>query len=563
MSSIANAQSPNIYYSSSSATLSVGSPFTAIINNTGGAVPATVYGQVTTLAGNTNSAGYSGHIDATGTSARFWDMEGVVGDANGNIYVAEYKNRDIRKITPAGVVTTIAGTATVKGNQDGIGTAALFGGPDGLALDAAGTTLYIADYDNNSIRKMNLSTGAVTTWVTLVAGASCMSFDNSGNLYCAEQDANQIQVISPTGVVTTIAGNNTPQYINGTGSAARFYMPNDVQVDASNGDVYVADYLNNAIRKVTSAGVVTTFAGTTDYQYTLPESVTYADGVGTAARFNNPTGVAILGNVVYVADLLNYCVRSILPNQTVTTIAGSSANTGWADGIGTAAKFGQPVDIWIDNSGVGYVIDGTMNNIRKVVLTGYTISPSLPTGLTFDQTTGTISGTPTAGFLPNTYTISGFNTSGYSSTTITLSCLNNWNGSTSADWNTTSNWSAGHVPVSGETIQIGVSAYSGSANQPTISNSASVTSIQFGANNSPVLTINSGKTLTVSSGITGNTACSATIAGPGNLTLGGSSVINANGSITASSNLVITLSASSTLTNNGTFTLASDANGSA
>jgi len=565
LSSFAKAQVPNITYSSSSATLSVGSPFTATITNTGGAVPATVYGQVTTLAGNTNSAGYSGHIDANGTSARFHDMEAIVGDVNGNIYVAEYYNNDIRKITAAGVVTTIAGSLTgASGNQDGIGTAALFNGPDGIAIDAAGTTLYIGDYKNNSIRKMNLSTGAITTWVTLVAGASCLSFDNSGNLYCAEQDANQIQAISPSGVVTTIAGNVTPQYINGTGSAARFYMPNDVQVDVSNGDVYVADYLNNAIRKITAAGVVTTFAGTTDYQYTLPESVTYADGVGTAARFNNPTGVAMLGNVVYVADLLNFCLRSILPNQTVATMAGSPSQYGCADGTGTAAKFGHPVDLWIDNTGIGYVIDGAMNNIRKVVLTGYTITPSaLPAGLTFDSTSGKISGTPTGGFLPTTYTISGFNISGASTTTITLSCLNNWSGNTSADWSTTSNWSAGHVPVSGETIQIGVAAYSGSAYQPTISSNVSVTSIQFGANNSPILTINSGKTLTVSSGITGNASCSATIAGPGNLTLGGSSVINANGFITASSNLVITLSASSTLTNNGTFTLASDANGSA
>ncbi|MDO3626978.1 T9SS type A sorting domain-containing protein [Mucilaginibacter sp. BT774] len=562
LSSFVKAQSPNISYSSPSATLSVGSPFTAIITNSGGPVPATIYGQVTTLAGNTNTSGWSGgHVDLTGTNARFTDMEGVVGDANGNIYVAEYGNNDIRKITPAGVVTTIAGSST-SGNQDGIGTAASFKGPDGIAIDAAGTTLYIADYGNNSIRKMNLSTGAVTTWVTLVVGASGLSFDNAGNLIVAEQDANQVQKVTPAGVVTTIAGNSTAGYVNATGSAAQFYKLNDVQVDLSNNDIYVADYLNNAIRKVTSAGVTTTYAGNTVFT-NQNTAGSWADGVGTAARFNNPTGVATLGNVVYVADLYNSCVRSITTNQTVTTIAGSSTNTGWADGIGTAAKFSQPVDLWIDNTGAGYVIDGSMNNIRKVILTGYTISPSLPTGLVFDQTTGTISGTPTAGFLPTTYTISGFNTSGYASTTITLSCLNNWNGSTSGDWNTTSNWSGGHVPVSGETIQIGVAAYSGNANQPTISSSASVAAIQFGATNSPVLTINSGQTLTVSSGITGNTSCNVTIQGPGNLTLGGSSVINANGSITASSNLVITLSASSTLTNNGTFTLASDANGSA
>ena len=558
--SFAKAQAPNITYSSSSATLSVGTPFSAIITNNGGSVPATVYGQVTTLAGSTT--GSSGHIDATGTNARFYDMEAVVGDASGNIYVAESNNHDIRKITPAGAVTTIAGSTGVQGNQDGIGTAALFSFPDGLALDAAGTTLYVGDYGNSSIRKIDLSTLQVTTWLTTVSGASGLSFDASGNLYCAEQDANQIQKITPAGVVTTIAGNTFAQYVNGTGSAARFYAPNDVQVNVSNNDVYVADYLNNAIRKITSTGVVTTFAGNTVF----PGSNTtgsWADGVGTAARFNNPTGVAMLGNVVYVGDLLNGCVRKILPDQTVSTVAGSSTNMGWADGIGTAAKFEHPLDLWIDANGVGYIVDSYWNNIRKIVLTGYSITPALPAGLTFDQTTGTISGTPSAGFVPTTYTISGFNTSGYSATTITLSCINNWIGNTSSDWNTSSNWSGGHTPVSGEPIQIGVAAYTGGAYQPAISSSAMVTSIQFGATNSPVLTINSGQTLTITSGMQGNTSCSATIQGPGNLNLAGASVINANGSITAASNLVITLAASSTLTNNGTFTLASDANGSA
>lgn len=561
--SFAKAQAPNIAYSSSSATLSVGTPFTATITNNGGPVPATVYGQVTTLAGSTS--GTPGNFNGTGTSALFHDMEAVVGDAGGNIYVAEFYNNDIRKITPGGVVTTLAGSTTgASGNVDATGTSALFNGPDGIAIDAAGTTLYVGDYGNNSIRKINLSTGAVTTWVTLVSGASGLSFDKSGNLYCAEQDANQIQIISPIGVVTTLAGNNVPQYVNGTGSAARFYMPNDIQVDVSNNDVYVADYLNNAIRKITAAGVVTTFAGNTVF----PGSNTngsYADGVGTAARFNNPTGVAMLGNVLYVADLFNGDLRKILPDQTVSLVAGSpTQQMGWADGIGPAAKFAHPVDLWIDNTGVGYVIDGNWNNLRKVLLTGYIISPAtLPAGLSFDQTTGTISGTPSAGFLPTAYTITGFNTSGYSATTITLSCLNNWTGSTSGDWNTTTNWSAGHVPVAGETIQIGVAAYTGGAYQPVISSNVSVTSIQFGANNSPVLTISSGQTLTVTNGIQGNTSCSATIQGPGNLNLAGATVINANGSITAASNLVITLAASSTLTNNGTFTLASDANGSA
>lgn len=545
MSSFATAQvqAPNITYGATSAMLKVGTPFTATITNSGGAVPATIYGQVTTFAGSADG------LD---------DMEGIVGDASGNIYIAEYTNRDIKKITPDGVVTTIAGSTGVSGNHDDIGTAALFGGPDGLAIDAAGTTLYISDYDNNSIRKLNLVTGQVTTWVTEVYGAAGLSFDNAGNLIVAEQDANQIQKITPAGLVSTIAGDqNFPaQYADGTGANARFNSPTDVQVDASTGDIYVADWLNNTIRKINSAGVVTTFAGN--------PTGGYSDGTGTAAHFNLPIGVAMLGNVLYVADWHNRDLRKILPDQTVSLAAGSlTQQTGSTDGIGSDATFTDVLDMWIDNSGVGYLTDGWNDNIRKVVLTGYTISPALPQGLTFDQTTGQISGTPTAPFLPTIYTITGFNTAGYAATTITLSCLNNWLGSVSNDWNDPGNWSFGTVPATSETVQIGAAPYQGAMQQPTLNADATVNGLQFGVNNSPVLTIATGKTLTLTGGFLGNASCSAIIAGPGNLTLGGSSVINATGSVTAASNLVITLSASSTLTNNGTFTLASDANGSA
>lgn len=552
---IAFAQAPSITYTPASNSLSTSVPFYLSPTNAGGAVPATTYGQVTTFAGSTTGA--SGNFNNTGTAALFTDMEAIVGDANGNIYVAEFANNDIRKITPAGVVTTFAGsTSGVPGLVDNTGTSARFNGPDGLAIDASGN-LFVSDYTNNAIRKITPA-GVVSTFVTLITGASGLSFDNSGNLVAAEQDANQIIKISPTGVVTSIAG-NFYGYANGTGSAALFKSPNDVQVDASTDNIYVADYLNNVIRKITPAGVVTTLAGGNP-----PSSpATFADGTGAAARFNNPTGVVLgAGGIIYVGDLLNNVIRNITPAGVVTTVAGSPGQSGTTDGAGSTARFAHPVDLYIDNTGTGYVIDGANNNIRKITLTGYSINPSLPAGLSFNSTTGIITGTPTGTFASTTYTITGYNASGYSATTVTLSCttptINNWTGSTSSDWANAGNWSLGHAPGATETAEIGITSYTA---QPNLNGNTTVKSIVFGSNNNPALTIGSG-TLTVTNNLIVNTSASVTINGPGTINISGNSSIFPTGSLTASLNAVVAPGASSTLINNGTFTLSSDANGS-
>ncbi len=366
-----------------------------------------------------------------------------------------------------------------------------FSSPDGIAIDA-NDNIFVGDYDNNVIREIRASDGQVITYATLVTGASGLSFDAAGNLWVAEQNVSQIQKISPDGLVTTtIAGNNGIVGTNdGTGAAARFNLPNDVQADLASGNTIVADWLNNSIRKVTPAGVVTTIAGSTVFN----DPAGYVDGVGTAAQFNNPTGVISgSGGVIYVADLLNSVVRRIMPDGTVSTVAGGTGplDTGTGDGVGTAARFIHPVDIYIDATGTGYVIDGQNNNIRKIILTGYSISGTLPAGLTFNPATGTISGTPTAPFAPTTYTVIAFNAVGYSSTTITLTDYNYWKGLTT-DWATASNWSLNTVPGATDVVQIGVTPYTGTA-QPTVSNSTSVGSIEFGTNNTPILTIAAGQ----------------------------------------------------------------------
>ena len=218
-------------------------------------------------------AGSRGSTDGTGSAARFFGPTGVAVDAAANVYVSDQLNHTIRKITPAAVVSTLAGLAGSPGSTDGTGSAARFFQPLGVAVDAAGN-VYVADTNNQTIRK-----------------------------------------ITPAGVVSTLAGlANSQGSTDGTGSAARFFAPTSVAVDAV-GDVYVADDSNHTIRKITPAGVVSTLAG-------LAGSAGSADGTGSAARFFNPFGVAVdaAGNV-YVADTGNNSIRKITPAGVVTTFA--------------------------------------------------------------------------------------------------------------------------------------------------------------------------------------------------------------------------------------------------
>jgi sugar lactone lactonase YvrE len=181
----------------------------------------------------------------------------VAVDADDNVYVADTTNHKIRKITPAGVVTTLAGAGTI-GSADGASGVAQFFGPNAVAVDSAGN-VYVADTNNNRIRK-----------------------------------------VTPAGVVSTLAG-STFGFADGTGAAAKFNEPFGVAVDGA-GNVYVADSQNFRVRKVTPAGVVTTLAGAAN---------DFADGVGTSARFSLVYGIAIdTAGTIYVADG-NHVVRRI------------------------------------------------------------------------------------------------------------------------------------------------------------------------------------------------------------------------------------------------------------
>jgi sugar lactone lactonase YvrE len=344
---------------------------------------------ISALAG---SAGSTGTTDATGAAASFNNPTGIAvdtsgGASTGTVYVADANNHAIRKITSAGVVTTLAGTAGTLGTTDGTGTAARFKAPQGIAIDSTGANLYVADTGNSTIRRIVVATGAVTT----VAGtAGSFSFANgtgaaallSGPIGLALNTTNTIlyvadngnhlvrQLVLASGAVTTVAGTtSTPGSANGTGTAATFNLPRGIAADATN--LYVADYGNHGVRQIVIAtGAVTTVAGT------LGTSGS-ANGTGTAATFKNPGALAAQGANLYVADSGNSIVRQIvIATGVTTTLAGSAGATGTTDGIGNAARFAlfSPLGIAANSGGTLYLADTNNQTIRTG---GATAAPSV------------------------------------------------------------------------------------------------------------------------------------------------------------------------------------------
>ena len=344
-------------------------------------------------------------------------------------------------------------------------------------------------------------------------------------------------------MVTLFAGSaaGTAGNTNATGNAARFSGPIGIDVDAS-GNLYVADQTNNLIRKITPAGVVTTLAGS--------GAAGSANGTGTAASFSGPRGIAVdaSGNI-YVGDNGNNLIRKITPAGVVTTIAGSGT-AGEVNAVGIAAQFNAPRGLRIDpSSGNLFVADRTGETIRKVITTGYTISPALPAGLTFNVTTGIITGTPTATSAATTYTITAYNASGSSITTISIACGQtvDWKGGTSTAWTTASNWSTNPtLPGVNDAVRIGVVTFN---NQPTLGASTTVNSITFGSFKQGTLSISTGATLTINDNLTINTgATGAAIKGAGTaaVVIAPGAIVNVNGTgvLTFSSPLSFTLQSS-------------------
>lgn len=371
---------------------------------------------VTTLAGK---AGVSGSADGSGNAARFYFPSGIAIDPiSGNLYVADSWNHIIRKITPAGVVTTVAGKAGLSGSVDGDGSAARFNFPQGIAVDATGL-IWVADTNNNKIRRIAGSFATVTT----IAGADTPGFedgignsarfatpydlapDANGNLWIADTGNSEIRKMTLNGVVSTVAGVpfETGRQ-DGVGTQARFWEPRGIDV-LPNGTILVVDSRNSRIRKVTTAGVVTTVAAN---HFMSPLGIasdaagnTYiadrnaqvifkmtpaftvnplvgsepvdgvADGSGTNARFRYPQAVAADrdGNF-WVTDLAETVRKINATSGTVTRMAGLPDNDGTADGLGNSARFAYPAGMAIDGNGNLFIADTSNQTIRRMTPAG-------------------------------------------------------------------------------------------------------------------------------------------------------------------------------------------------
>ena len=331
-------------------------------------------GAVTALAG---AAGNAGSPDGTNSAARFGHPSGVAVDTAGNVYVADWGNHTIRKITPAGLVTTFAGKAGNAGSADGTGSNARFNQPSAVAVDNA-TNVYVADTGNCTIRKITPA-GVVTTLAGKPgylgstdgsgsaarfggtnAGPNGLTVDFFGNIYVADTGNNTIRQVTPYGVVTTLAGQaGMKGSADGTGPAALFDFPSGVAAD-NFGNVWVADTGNNTVRQIAPGGVVTTWAG----QAAVTGS---ADATGSAASFFNPFGITVDGAAnIYVADAGNNTVRMVSPYGVVRTLAGQAGIAGSADGNGGSAQFNDPTGIAVDGGGNLFVADAANGTIREI-----------------------------------------------------------------------------------------------------------------------------------------------------------------------------------------------------
>jgi sugar lactone lactonase YvrE len=344
------------YYARAYATNSAGTGYGNVIKFTTSSDQSNAYKAVSTLAGSIAP----GFANGTGTAAIFNSPMGMITDAAGNIYVSDSYNSAIRKITPAGVVTTVAGIGQL-GYLDGPAASAEFYSPSGLAIDASGN-IFVADRGNNMIRKITPA-GVVSTFAgsgnagytdgTGTAATfntpSGVAFDAAGNLYVADYGNNLIRKITSDGIVTTVAGSRAVGYANGQGIAANFNKPSSIALDAA-GNIYVTEPYNNAIRKISPDYMVTTFAG----------------GPAAATLVGSPIAISIdaTGNM-FIADFSGRILK-ISAGKILTVLAGKSGTTGSTDGDGGSALFNNPQGITYGASGNIYVADFGNNLIRKV-----------------------------------------------------------------------------------------------------------------------------------------------------------------------------------------------------
>jgi sugar lactone lactonase YvrE len=383
--------------------------------NTGGGNPPPAFaGRLSVHAGALGGLGYA---DGLGSAARFNGPEGMVLDANGNLYVADAYTATVRKVSASGLVSTYAGIGYYQGHVDGARLSARFAYPSGLALAADGS-LYVSDRGDHTIRKISGS-GVVSTHAgkTGVEGSANgaradatfnaprgMAADALGNLFIADSGNHTIRKIDATGFVSTVAGTaGEIGLINQSGANARFNMPRGVAVD-SVGNLYVADFANHAVRKITTAGLVSTMADLTAQNCVNPESLVvdgngtvyvqaaratcqvsaagvvtriagdgsadHVDGLATNARFRSAVGIVRnASGVLYISDAFGDTIRKLDAGR-VSTLAGVPSGIGDADGSLTQARFYAPRGLALDGAGNLFVSDYQYGTIRKISSAG-------------------------------------------------------------------------------------------------------------------------------------------------------------------------------------------------
>jgi len=401
-----NARNPNLFTVSAldpgSASFAVtATPATASAGSSLSAtVPLNFETLTTTIAGHPNFI--TGFIDGTGTAALFNHPSGIAYDSGtGDLYVTDTSNCAFRSVTPgngtanSGTVVTLAGSTC--GLGDGTGSSAHFYYPIGDAYDPANGYIYVTDYSNCAIRQVALGSGTAGsgTVVTVAGGAGCGFVDGTGTaaklgavagaaydtanqkIYFMDQTNCAVRQLTPgsgaanSGTVVTIAGGACGGFADGTGSAAQFYYPASIAYDPVNGDLYVTDNRNCAIRQVTTgngtanSGVVTTLAGSL--------TCGTADGTGAAAQFEEPSAIAYdsaNGNL-YITDYKACDIRQMTPGNgtkdsaTVTTIVGTPGVCSWSDGVGSGALFNNPDFLAYDPSNNALYITDTSNNLVR------------------------------------------------------------------------------------------------------------------------------------------------------------------------------------------------------
>jgi len=353
---------------------------------------------ITTVAGDSNS-GYAGD-GGQATNAELFLPGAVASDNSSGFYIADQGNDVIRKVNSSGIITTIAGNGISGYSGDGLqATVAELNFINDVVLDKA-DNIYIADASNNRIRKVNTS-GIISTIVgNGVQGYSGdggqatlaelndptgLDVDSAGNIYIAEQYNLVIRKVNTSGIITTIAGNNTNNYTgdNGQATLAAIGVPTGVGVDLS-GNVYIADNDHNVIRKVNTSGIITTFAGNGTQGYSGD------GGQATLAEFYGPWDVKtdLAGNL-YISDQGNYVIRKVSTSGVVTTYAGGGSHRG-DGGPATAGQLLTIFGISVDKFNNLYIADNGDNRVRKV-------SPGSPSG--FEEITQ--SDEETAKLFPN------------------------------------------------------------------------------------------------------------------------------------------------------------------